>query len=524
MGKLPNRQKDKLLENKRPHWNNYYHKVDYCSKILEPIRSIQSTDKLSRPIEMKRNKSIDIAIQTDKLNFDHNSSNDFIISSPNSIGPSGYNSFDFINHSLIVSPVQNELSLYFDRNVIMFDNDTNTVTTGSDIQSTNDNFKIKMSISRKNKVDVGIYVDDDIIKTAFQQTSIKNDNSYPDCNNSEINELYQLFKQQTVTLKTLIEWGDLYHKIKRVRCGSINLKVLYYLKQPLQELDKMIGLQKFKDNIVEQILLCLQGLHHNNESISQEMCHTVIYGPPGVGKTHLAKIIGHIYIAMGLIYKRPANLDHFNIDNYFETASRADLIGMYCGHTAVQTQKIIDRCRKVGKVLFIDETYSLGGDRSDRDNFSKECIDTINKNLTEGSGEFICIIAGYPEDIKKCFFSHNKGLERRFNFRYNIDKYSPSELLGIFMLKLRENGWNIENNQTITSDFFKQNEDYFPHFGGDIVTFLQKCKISHAKRIFAQNNVIHRQLNQDDIINGFKMYQMDINFKTKDKYLDLMYT
>ena len=325
-----------------------------------------------------------------------------------------------------------------------------------------DDRKIKVSLSRRpiTHKDISTYVDEEIIKSTYDQFQTEQENNYTICNQIEKDDLYKIFNLANISINNLIEWGDLYHKKERTKCGSIDLKRLWHLKKPLQELDKMIGLNRFKANIVEQILMCLQDLHQNKNE-AQEMYHTVIYGPPGVGKTQLAKILGHIYIAMGLMHKRKVDLSRFNIEDYFETASRSDLVGMYCGHTAVQTQKIIDRCRKSGKVLFIDETYSLGGERSDKDNFSKECIDTINKNLTEGAGEFICIIAGYPEDIKKCFFSHNKGLERRFNFRYTIDKYSSTEMRSIFILKLEENGWSLSDREAITNKFFENNEEYF---------------------------------------------------------------
>lgn len=318
--------------------------------------------------------------------------------------------------------------------------------------------------------------------------------------------LYDSFSVENITLETLIEWGDFYKKNKIDMYGRISLKQLSDLQSPLIELNNMVGLRKFKETLVEQILMCLQGLHKT--PTEDEMFHTVIYGPPGVGKTKLARILGHIYIAMGLIHKRKIDLDNFKIDDYFETASRADLIGMYCGHTAVQTQKIIDKCRLMGKVLFIDETYSLG-DKEGRDNFSKECLDTINKNLTEGAGEFICIIAGYPEDIKKCFFAHNKGLERRFNFKYTVDKYEPSELLEMFLLKLRDNGWGVENDEVIDAKFFEENVDYFSNFGGDIVAFLTKCKINYAKRVFSMRDEINRCLNSDDIKAALVQFKLE---------------
>jgi len=88
-----------------------------------------------------------------------------------------------------------------------------------------------------------------------------------------------------------------------------------------------------------------------------------------------------------------------------------------------------------GGVLFIDEVYSLGNAEK-RDSFSKECIDTINENLTTKKTDFICIIAGYKEDIKDCFFAYNAGLERRFPIRFHIDEYNASELFSIFKKKV----------------------------------------------------------------------------------------
>jgi len=380
--------------------------------------------------------------------------------------------------------------------------------------------KIKPSLTRRNHVST--YVEEDMIKSSYQRLEKEMELTYEECSDGEANDMYGIFKRDKIDLDTLIEWGNIYHEKRRTKCGSIDLKRLHHLQKPLKELRQMIGLTKFKESIVEQILLCLQGLHKTTTD-GQEMHHTVIYGPPGVGKTHLAKILGYTYIAMGLIYKRPTDLSQFNIEDYFETASRSDLIGMYCGHTAVQTQKVIDKCRKAGKVLFIDETYSLG-EKEGRDYFSKECIDTINKNLTEGAGEFICIIAGYPDDIQKCFFSHNRGLERRFNFRYTIDKYTPSELRDIFLLKLRENGWDLATDNTIKEKFFKENIDFFPNYGGDIITFLQKCKISHAKRIFADMAEKPKMLNSADIANGFAMYKSEKGQKDKNEFLLGMYS
>ena len=122
-------------------------------------------------------------------------------------------------------------------------------------------------------------------------------------------------------------------------------------------------------------------------------------------------------------------IDNLENDNFI-TATRSDLVAKYLGQTADKTQKVIDSA--LGGVLFIDEAYSLGN-QEQRDSFSKECIDTINENLTEKKTDFICIIAGYKDEIESCFFSYNSGLERRFPVRFTIEEYKPEELYLIFI-------------------------------------------------------------------------------------------
>ena len=135
-----------------------------------------------------------------------------------------------------------------------------------------------------------------------------------------------------------------------------------------------------------------------------ELNHCVITGPPGVGKTTLAALLGDIYLRLGFLK-----------NNNFVVARRSELIGKYCGHTAVQTQEKINEAE--GGVLFIDEVYSLGNKKKS-DSFTKECIDTINQNLTEKGDKFLCIVAGYEKDVEECFFAYNRGLERRFPIRF----------------------------------------------------------------------------------------------------------
>src|SRR4029078_8344221 len=126
-----------------------------------------------------------------------------------------------------------------------------------------------------------------------------------------------------------------------------------------------------------------------------------------------------VYKEMGVLSK-----------GHFTLVTRSDLIAKYLGQTAIKTQEVINNCE--GGVMFIDEAYALGHSEG-RDSFSKECLDTLNQNLSE-KRDFLCIIAGYKDALEKCFFSMNDGLARRFNFRYDIESYTPEELMEIFLL------------------------------------------------------------------------------------------
>ena len=72
---------------------------------------------------------------------------------------------------------------------------------------------------------------------------------------------------------------------------------------------------------------------------------------------------------------------------------------------------------------------------------------TINQNLTEKGDKFLCIIAGYKKDVEECFFAYNRGLERRFPLRFNIDKYDYKELYEIFMKFVTEEKWKLERRE-----------------------------------------------------------------------------
>lgn len=297
---------------------------------------------------------------------------------------------------------------------------------------------------------------------------------------------YVRITKQINNIDDLIELSKLYDE-KENKKYNINMVSLIKLVEPLTELKKMVGMEKLKKSILNQVIYFLQDFEEKNA----HMMHTIIEGPPGSGKTEVAKILSKIYSKLGFLKKDKVSV-----------VKRSDLVGQYLGQTAIKTQKAIDNAK--GGVLLIDEAYSLGNPEG-RDSFSKECIDTINQNLSEEKSEFICIIVGYKNSLKNSFFSYNPGLERRFPFRYTIDEYTHEDLYNIFKKLLVDYKWEMIIDDKKCLKFFEENRKIFEFNGGDLETLIQCSKIAHSRRVFTLEIPNKKKLTIDDLENGLKL-------------------
>jgi AAA+ superfamily predicted ATPase len=304
-------------------------------------------------------------------------------------------------------------------------------------------------------------------------------------------KMFYTIDEKISDLDELIQLGKLYdtkyEKLSKDHYFGLNLKKLSKVVEPLEKLSNLIGMTDVKQHVFELVIYYIQELDYKNK----DMLHTIIEGPPGVGKTELAKILGQIYSKMGILSK-----------GTFKSIKITDLKGGYLGQTALKTRDLLDSCK--GGVIFFDEAYSIGNPQL-RDSYSKEALDIICAYLEENKGDFVMIIAGYKEALKKCFFAYNEGLERRFNWRFEIDKYSPEEMKQIFFKKVRDHNWKIDE-KSIKTAFFDKNKDFFKFSGGDMETLFHRSKMAHSKRVLTLNPDKKKLITQEDIENGFKIF------------------
>jgi len=299
--------------------------------------------------------------------------------------------------------------------------------------------------------------------------------------------------------------GDILKLIEKYKLDpeikyNINMKSLHNIKEPLEELNNMIGMADLKNNIVDQILYFTQELH-KNKNTSGDFMHTVIYGPPGTGKTEIAKMMGKIYSKLGILN-----------NGTFKKVTRSDLIAGYLGQTAIKTRDVIKE--SLGGVLFIDEAYALGNPEK-KDSFSKECIDTLCEALSDNKDNLMVIIAGYEIELKECFFNYNQGLDSRFTWRFKTDNYTAEDLHKIFIKKVHDIGWELHEESKITSVFFKKNYDYLKFFGRDVETILAKTKIAHSKRVFCKPESEKKKITINDLEKGFELYLKNDDIKNR---------
>ncbi|QDY08127.1 AAA family ATPase [Micromonospora sp. HM134] len=215
----------------------------------------------------------------------------------------------------------------------------------------------------------------------------------------------------------------------------------------LARLHAMIGLDAVKQEVADLIdlLAAVRTRVRAGLPAPSVSRHLVFSGPPGTGKTTVARLYGQLLTALGVL--RGGQLVE---------VARADLVGEYVGHTAQRTREAFERAR--GGVLFIDEAYTLAPPDA-RNDFGREAIDTLVKLMEDHRDEVVVIVAGYEAEIAQ-FLAANAGLASRFSRRVHFAPYTADELVAIFEGLARAGGYDCPGD-TLTA--LRQHFEQAPH-------------------------------------------------------------
>lgn len=291
------------------------------------------------------------------------------------------------------------------------------------------------------------------------------------------------------------------------------------LLNSLGDLEKLAELDDVKETVCLQIKAIIFRLIQNQKI--EDSLHHILYGPPGVGKSTVAKVIASIFKSLGVIQAKKTSIRkslsdfkyifsevylHHNNDKYIPdnllkqywktlkilfdnenyeddsesdivVCGRQDLIAGFAGQSSLKTFEFLLKNR--GKCVIIEEAYLLW--TGENDGYGMEALTVLNRFMEEFEDEIIIIMTGYKDLIMNTIFKAQPGLKRRINCIYELSGYSPESLSQVFCKQIFDGNWLL-SPEIDTVSFFRENYSSFPSFGGDTKRFAWVCKMIHSSK------------------------------------------
>ncbi|MEO8532191.1 MAG: AAA family ATPase, partial [Flavobacterium sp.] len=282
------------------------------------------------------------------------------------------------------------------------------------------------------------------------------------------------------------------------------------LEKVLEELHLLVGLKEVKQDVAELInLLEIQKKRSQQGLKNVEITlHTVFLGPPGTGKTSVARLLSRIFKHLGFLSK----------GQMFET-DREGLVAGYVGQTATKVNNAVES--SIGGVLFIDEAYALTQNLSGND-YGSEAVNTLIKRMEDHRDDLAIVVAGYTEPMQ-LFIESNPGLRSRFNRFFHFKHFSPDELFQIFESYCKKSDFIVseEAKEKLTDTFellYSQKDESFGN-ARVVRNLFEKCVQNQANRIVKLkklNQKILKTFSEEDIPEP-KETQKNVNFSASDE-------
>ena len=239
-----------------------------------------------------------------------------------------------------------------------------------------------------------------------------------------------------MSLESTIEKGSSSANKGVTQTSSQNTEKEEKIEDVLAELEAFTGMDGIKRDVKSLInLLKIQKQRQNQGlSVVKPSLHMVFTGPPGTGKTTVARVMGRVFKALGVLEK----------GHIIET-DRSGMVAGYVGQTAIKVDEVVQKA--LNGILFIDEAYTLSPSDG-QDSFGQEAIDTLLKRMEDNRDSLVVIVAGYEEEMQR-FIESNPGFKSRFNKYISFDDYKPEELIEIFKSIVKKNKY-IASDDLIT--------------------------------------------------------------------------